>query len=309
MKSYHHNSNDFLYQSEINTTFDKVYKMSDEDFENWVKDLVRTIRTSWVDHDQPPYKTKNDDSLVKDFKRLVTLDIDDVRGLDGISHRKDVLNPKSAFSTASSFFPNMLKVKDISSTDLTGLSLWDHFVDDQHFDRLHQGLRRNVREDSFYHFAPILYPHQEIGQSHKTGLSWIKEFQSNPIDETDFFIDQGGYRRIQGANPLLVTKKQVEDLLSDKIITQRHTRLLDWESIKSSERFRIRVHNTTTKVFPHIFDCFRKGIVQQAVNFPPVISKYIYKTYTEHLKHQDRIVIYDPSSGFGGRLLGALSLN
>ena len=43
-------------------------------------------------------------------------------------------------------------------------------------------------------------------------------------------------------------------------------------------------------------------------NFPAAIAKLLYKYATDKLLDQEEIVIYDPSMGFGGRLLGALSL-
>jgi len=35
-------------------------------------------------------------------------------------------------------------------------------------------------------------------------------------------------------------------------------------------------------------------------------AKYLYERFTEHIKDQERIVIYDPSAGWGGRILGAM---
>jgi hypothetical protein len=37
-------------------------------------------------------------------------------------------------------------------------------------------------------------------------------------------------------------------------------------------------------------------------------AKYLYERFTKEIENQDQIVIYDPSSGWGGRLLGALSV-
>jgi hypothetical protein len=38
-------------------------------------------------------------------------------------------------------------------------------------------------------------------------------------------------------------------------------------------------------------------------------AKYLYERFTEHFKDQEQINIYDPSSGWGGRLLGAMSVD
>ncbi len=48
---------------------------------------------------------------------------------------------------------------------------------------------------------------------------------------------------------------------------------------------------------------------QAPVNFPPLTAKYLYQRFTNHIKDQKQINIYDPSSGWGGRILGALSVD
>ena len=51
---------------------------------------------------------------------------------------------------------------------------------------------------------------------------------------------------------------------------------------------------------------FRLGLGQPAVNFPPLTAKFLYEHFTEHIK-DDKITVYDPSSGWGGRILGAMA--
>jgi len=49
-------------------------------------------------------------------------------------------------------------------------------------------------------------------------------------------------------------------------------------------------------------------LCQYAVNFPPLTARLIWERYTNDFKDKDIINIWDPSSGWGGRLLGALSV-
>ena len=42
-------------------------------------------------------------------------------------------------------------------------------------------------------------------------------------------------------------------------------------------------------------------------NFPPLTARFLYERFTEHISDQDRIVVYDPCSGWGGRILGAMA--
>jgi hypothetical protein len=78
---------------------------------------------------------------------------------------------------------------------------------------------------------------------------------------------------------------------------------------KDAQMFRVRLYKKGQKVFPVGLKAFRVSFCQYAVNFPPLTAKYLYEKYTEHFKTQDQINIYDPSSGWGGRLLGAMSID
>ncbi len=42
-------------------------------------------------------------------------------------------------------------------------------------------------------------------------------------------------------------------------------------------------------------------------NFPPAIAKYLYLRFTKHVGKDKVVTVYDPSAGWGGRLLGALA--
>lgn len=79
-----------------------------------------------------------------------------------------------------------------------------------------------------------------------------------------------------------------------------------FDDLKNTDRFYIRYFDTKLKIFPTGYKIFRTGFrVMQATNFPPLVAKHIYSRFTEKNKKQKRIVIYDPSSGWGGRIIGA----
>jgi hypothetical protein len=82
---------------------------------------------------------------------------------------------------------------------------------------------------------------------------------------------------------------------------------LSFKDADPHQRFLIRQYRKGQKIFPKGFRIFQAGLVLSGNNFPPLIAKYLYRRFTEDIKDQDRIVVYDPSAGFGGRLLGALA--
>jgi hypothetical protein len=116
-------------------------------------------------------------------------------------------------------------------------------------------------------------------------------------------ITYTGYNEeLKGKVYLTLTKDEIESLnIPDKCKTN-----VDY---LKSETYHIRPFKFGQKLFPVGLKAFRVSFCQYAVNFPPLTAKYLYEKYTEHLIGQDTIRIYDPSSGWGGRLLGAMSIS
>jgi len=69
----------------------------------------------------------------------------------------------------------------------------------------------------------------------------------------------------------------------------------------------IRWYDKTIGIFPKILQVFRLSCGQPAVNFPALTAKYLYENFTNHIKQDEPIIIYDSSAGWGGRIIGAMS--
>jgi hypothetical protein len=69
----------------------------------------------------------------------------------------------------------------------------------------------------------------------------------------------------------------------------------------------IRWYDKTIGIFPKILQVFRLSCGQPAVNFPALTAKWLYEHYTSHIEQPEPLHIYDSSSGWGGRILGAMS--
>jgi hypothetical protein len=78
--------------------------------------------------------------------------------------------------------------------------------------------------------------------------------------------------------------------------------------MSDDKRYNIRVYQKGKKMFPKAFAAYRIGYIQPAVNFPPMTAKYLYERFTNDIKDQEVINIYDPSAGWGGRILGAMGV-
>ena len=69
----------------------------------------------------------------------------------------------------------------------------------------------------------------------------------------------------------------------------------------------VRYYPRKFKIFPKALQTFRLGLGQPAVNFPALTARFLYEFFTKHIPEGQKITVYDPSSGWGGRILGALS--
>ena len=69
----------------------------------------------------------------------------------------------------------------------------------------------------------------------------------------------------------------------------------------------VRYYPRKFKIFPKALQTFRLGLGQPAVNFPALTARFLYEFFTKHIPQDQKITVYDPSSGWGGRILGSLS--
>ena len=181
-----------------------------------------------------------------------------------------------------------------------------------------KGTRRHIRRDSFFNYA-----HSAIKNESKfsivsvaSGEEWMELFFNNPsiFDGYDLMLDaqddddglNSGYFQLERSQILSLTKDQF--LKWKPKLQYRHYSTFDSENVTDDKVYRIRVYKKGIKIFPKCFPTFRIGYIQPAVNFPPLTAKYLYEKFTENI-NQPEIIIYDPSAGWGGRILGAMSVS
>lgn len=177
---------------------------------------------------------------------------------------------------------------------------------------------RHLRRDSFYSHAlsalknSTKYAIIDVAN----GQEWLEAYFSNPsiFKDHDFLLEQvepkigmnTGYFQLDRSDVLMISKEQVLSW-KDKM-EYRHYSNFDIDNMPDDKIYAIRLYRKGEKVFPSGFKCFRIGYIQPAVNFPPLTAKYLYERFTEHCKDQEVVNIYDPSAGWGGRILGAMAV-
>jgi hypothetical protein len=120
----------------------------------------------------------------------------------------------------------------------------------------------------------------------------------------NFFIVQHKHNQVESIYKTL-SVEEVEKL------DDKHKTNLPKELDGDTYKFLVRDFKLGQKLFPAGIQAFRLGLGQPAVNFPPLTARYLYEHYTNHINIDEledkQLNIYDPSSGWGGRILGAMS--
>jgi hypothetical protein len=69
--------------------------------------------------------------------------------------------------------------------------------------------------------------------------------------------------------------------------------------------FLLRYYRRHFRIFPRALQTFRLSLGQPVVNFPALTARWLYEHYTKHI--EGTVTVYDPSAGWGGRILGAMA--
>ena len=94
-----------------------------------------------------------------------------------------------------------------------------------------------------------------------------------------------------------------------KVITfSQHFKNFELSGKVKDNVYMIRYYNINKRLFPTMFQTFRLALsTQPVVNFPPLTARLLYEKYTDHIEQDEPLNVYDPSSGWGGRILGAMA--
>lgn len=249
--------------------------------------------------------------------------------LDGTS---TVIRNFNKFATSvDQFFPTMLKTK-IAMGGSKAWSVYDYFALTEKRESFHTTMRRNIRRDSFFAYSKtIKHDDSEVPYPNTDGETWIREFTKTTLHaDSDFWIielfTEKNFESYE-KDYLTLTANQIKTLYNEGTIQRRHVTNLETsadygettETLDDKQtdvngkvtnyKFAIRYYKKNKRLFPAAIQSFRIGLGQPAVNFPPLTAKYIYQEYTKDIKDTEPLVVYDPSSGWGGRILGAMSID
>lgn len=311
--------NDALLNHKVNKTFEEVLWMTMDEFRLWCKELREIVVDLWDNHNLPPRVGFTKDEAIEQFRKLESFPVHKFLITDELTGEKNVIrNTHVLGNCINDWFPTMMKTRINYTDDVgAGRSIYDFFALDELFDRFVTYATRHFKRDSFYHYSvPIQIGDTQYGNDlpfQIDPLCWIEEFERDgyrnrglydywlaPIKES---AEYTGYNEdLKGKKYLTLTKDQIE---SCKFIPNYCKTNVDHSK---SEIYQIRIFKLGQRLFPIGLKAFRVSFCQYAVNYPPLTAKFFWEKFTEDFKGDDQIIVWDPSAGWGGRLLGALSV-
>jgi hypothetical protein len=302
--------NQELMSSHVNKTFDELLMCSEDEFRQWVIDLRKVVVDLWDNKGIPPRVGYNQDEIIDNFKKMFSYPVHEFIMTDELTGNDDVIRNTSTVGNAvNQWFPTMMKTKISYSSKGNPKSIYDYFADDSLLDTFVTYAKRHFRRDSFYHYSSPISVGDIIDVGFgpyrvTTAEDFVKSFRSSTHDYWLCPVKEN--KKYTGYNKELATRQNV--IVTADFDVPAHCKTnVDKDKTNA---YTIRLYKKGQKVFPIGLKAFRVSFCQYAVNFPPLTARYLYEKFISHIsKDQDKIIIYDPSSGWGGRLLGAMSIN
>ena len=316
--------NNHVIDSEINCNYEDLVEMTPDEFRDWVIAFRKIVKESWDIYGNPPRTGKTEQAIIDQFNKIVEFPVHQFEFTDELEDvGNDVIINKSRIGgEADQWFSNMMKTRINYTEKDNGYSIYDLFADDRHLEKMVKGGMRHFRRDSLYEHAKSAFVHQPKYAIIDTENAnyWIEAFFTSPqifkgydfiLEEVKFREDKGlnsGYHQVEQDGILNLKKDEVQEYKDKGWLEYRHHSTFDIENMSDEKRYNIRVYQKGKKMFPKAFSAYRIGFIQPAVNFPPMTAKYLYERFTDDIKEQEVINIYDPSAGWGGRILGAMGV-
>ena len=245
--------------------------MSYDDTVKWIDELRKFVLTEWDTKGIPPTIGLNTKDIVKNFRKLREYPLH--QGKKQFLINDDIIkNYNKQASSVNQFFPTMLK------TRVNNGSIYDWFTD-EYIEKFQKVMLRVIKRDGMYNYSKCIPNGSELPDN------WFVVQQKRTDDASKYYS---------------MKSEEVKELPP-----KYRTNITEYDDNKYI--YLVREFELGQKLFPSAIQGFRLGLGQPAVNFPPLTARYLYEKYTEHIEQDEPLNIYDPSSGWGGRILGAMS--
>ena len=336
MKKYFYEKSKFS-EFKSNKTYHELLSMNQEEFTDWAKLMRKEIIHQWDIDGQPPVMGKNEEQIKTGLSKLREFPCEFFSDDDSDEESLGVIKNFNKHQTVvNHFFPTMLKTRitNGSTADDKDLSIYEHFSQDDKLENFVKVMNRAVKRDSMYAWCRSLTnkPEENEFWNGQNPVQFIKDAHAGKVftgkwEEYDILLHKTKHDNLKRygtpdedertyGNIFYLESQEIKELLQDGYLNNTQISNLgdipDTEVLKSGKVnkfvYNVRWYDKTEGVFPKIVQSFRLGFgAQPAVNFPALTAKWLYEKYTDHIKQDEPFTIYDSSSGWGGRIIGAMS--
>jgi hypothetical protein len=316
--------NKALLDSELNKTFDEILAMTTDEFRQWCRDIRKLVVKLWDEQDLPPIVGYSEHEIVLAFKEMSGLNLENFAKIDQLTPNegKTVIRNTSNYSGyVNSWFPTMMKTRINYSKKDDGKSIYDFFSREDLFETFVTYASRHFKRDSFYAYSNPIKANDlrfgdyipKVGSASSFIFTWFKYNRYKDNDEYGFWLCPVKGKEYSGYDEKLKGEKFLEihyDLLKEDFEWYMHKEPSIFGNVdpERSKLYQIRVYKKGQKLFPVGLKAWKVSFCQYAVNFPPLTARYLYEKYLAEMGVKNEAIIYDPSMGWAGRLVGALSV-
>ena len=312
--NYYYEKSSIL-DSKINITYHELFIKTDDELDDWIEEVRRYIIEDWDERGTPPMVGQSIEQIISSFKKLREYNIRGFVEKADDGQRNVIKNFNKFANGVNQFFPTMLKTRIGDMGD--GLnSIYDRIKEDVNKDLFYNAMRRGLRRDSMYTFSKsISLTRKENDQGKlpywdgESALEWLRYYHDNSLKFNkvriwiakshqskyfDSYVSIKADEIRQAYNDGLITDEMLTNIwcptLKQKLSLDELTDTVYTKGgNKKDNVFMIRYYHLSKRLFPSAFQIFRLSLNSQpAVNFQP-------------------LNIYDPSAGWGGRILGAMA--
>lgn len=314
---------------EINLCFEDILAMSDETFDTvYAPRMIQVFLTHWNESGLPPRRGWTNAEIDDEFKQLAGLDVQRFWKTDELTGNRVIRNTQASLGNAVNAWNagNMYRTRINYDEKDNGRSIYDFFSKPELFARYLPYARRHFLRDSFYLFAESVLTGEALPHRPEiipeNAFEYLSEFGLHelPYGDTELLIEpvlkekSGSYTgygaKLSENKPLALSFADYQTAADPvvKLLRPLCSRNVYPKHLSDAYVFHIRKYTKQQRLFPALFRSFRISMCQYAVNFPPTTAKLLYETFLAHVT-APTVRVYDPSAGWAGRLVGAMSYN
>lgn len=307
----------------VNLTYDEILRMGDDEFFAYIGYMRSMFRKVWDEQNIAPAIGWSEDDVAEEFDQLAGFPVAQFWKKDELTGRRIIHNTFNVGNSVNSWnLSEMLKVRINYTEDTSkGRSIYDFFARDDYFKRYFPYARRHFLRDSFYFFAQTVkagdrLPHRPEIQAVNAD-DFVRDFAKHerPYGTHELLIEAkpvkkgySGYaEHLRDAEFMALTYSELVDLVKEGVLPRICVRIIRAnKELNRDHLFHVRMYEKGQRVFPGLYRSFRISMCQYAVNFPPLTAKLVYETFLRP-EHGPYVRVWDPSSGWAGRILGAMA--